>query len=205
MTRDQAMASGVESEVEKILTKFDDSDVLAWMEDGHDGIDEALFAISMEDMPYGTQKARTGDPTEWLYDRYYEEISAYAKDNFGAHLGEERDIEHANTPDERTAGVDMVTHGTSGGLNRPKAMHKPAAGGDNAMQRPMEDVYESELKDDDEDEDDEYPEASDTDDTEDYRDEFNEEVTDETFVNEHADVDNFLSMYKEFKIRTDKK
>jgi len=138
MTRDQAMAAdGPVGELENILTKFNDSDILAWLEDGHEGIDEALYAISMEDMPYGTQKGRTGDPTEWLYNRYGEEIEAYAEDNFGSHLGEERDIEHANTPDERTAGVDMVTHGTSGGLNRPKTMHKPAAGGDNAMQRPM--------------------------------------------------------------------
>lgn len=32
---------------------------------------DQLFALHMHEMPYGTAKARTGDPHFWL-DRYYE-------------------------------------------------------------------------------------------------------------------------------------
>jgi len=273
MSRDEAMKGNHTTELETILGKFDSSDILAWLEDGHEGIDEALYAISMEDMPYGTQKGRTGDPIEWLYNQYGEEIEAYAKDNFGSHLGEAgRDIEHANTPDERIAGVDMVTHGTSGGLNRPKTMHKPAAGGDNAMQRPMEDMYEEELAEElspenkkkndallaqmkaergerrykgsrltghrknrdmsisteyeslgeaeekkewkkpwEKDEDEQAETNASQKEEDKYKEELDDEASgkkeevEETFVNEHESVDNFLDMYKEFRIRTEKK
>ena len=141
MTRAQAMASdSTGSELETILSKFGDDDILAWLEDGNDDIDEALMMISLEDMPYGTQKARTGDPTEWLYNRFGEEIQQYAEDNFGSHLGEERDIEYTNTPSELVADVDVVTTGVAGGLNKPKRMNKPVAGGDNAMQRPLDEM-----------------------------------------------------------------
>ena len=30
---------------------------------------EALFPIFQTEMPYGTQKARTGDPTEWIQEK----------------------------------------------------------------------------------------------------------------------------------------
>ena len=30
---------------------------------------EELFTYFQEDMPYGTQKARTGDPDEWIMNR----------------------------------------------------------------------------------------------------------------------------------------
>ena len=33
---------------------------------------EELFEYFQEDMPYGTQKARTGDPDEWILDRLFE-------------------------------------------------------------------------------------------------------------------------------------
>ena len=77
----------------------------------------------------------------------YENLAQRIYDMYAdADMNEERDIEYSNTPDELEADVDMVTHGTSGGLNRPKRMYKPAAGGDNAMQRPMkEDDLDEEL------------------------------------------------------------
>ena len=77
----------------------------------------------------------------------YENLAQRIYDMYAdADMNEERDIEYSNTPDELVAGADMVTHGTSGGLNRPKRMYKPAAGGDNAMQRPMkEDDLDEEL------------------------------------------------------------
>jgi hypothetical protein len=143
MTRAQAMASDTTNrELEKVLIKFNDVDILDWLDGGNDAVDEALYAISMEDMPYGTQKARTGDPSEWLYNRYHEEIEQYASDNFGSRVGESRDIEHANTPNERTAGVDAVLQG--GGLNKSKRMYKPAGNryGDNGMGRPIEEHFD---------------------------------------------------------------
>ena len=80
-----------------------------------------------------------GDDEVTAYDNLAQRIYDMYAD---ADMTEERDIEHANTPDERMAGVDMVTHGTSGGLNRPKRMYKPAGNrhGDNAMQRPMKEA-----------------------------------------------------------------
>jgi len=41
--------------------------------------------------------------------------------------------QHANSPDELIAKLDAIITGTSGGLNKPKTMHPPAAGGDNPM------------------------------------------------------------------------
>ena len=40
-----------------------------------------LFSYFQEDMPYGTQKARTGDPDEFIYD---------ALENLGLPLGEQQ-------------------------------------------------------------------------------------------------------------------
>ena len=67
-------------EVKKILIKHD---VL------HKDIDqlddpilmEDLYNHFQEDMPYGTQKARTGDPDEFIYD---------ALENLGLPLGEQQ-------------------------------------------------------------------------------------------------------------------
>ena len=66
-----------------------------------------------------------------------EAIGRYINDKGG--IAEDRDIEHANTPDEEIADVDVVTHGTSGGLNKSKRMYKPAGNrwGDNGMQLPI--------------------------------------------------------------------
>ncbi len=42
-----------------------------WIQDALDDRDcnYALFVYYMDEMPYGTQKARTGDPYEWLFER----------------------------------------------------------------------------------------------------------------------------------------
>lgn len=45
---------------------------------------EALFAFFMEDMPYGTAKARTGDPVEWIDAR----IAAMSDDEYANFVGE---------------------------------------------------------------------------------------------------------------------
>ena len=67
-------------EVKKILIKHDvlhkDIDQL----DGEELMQD-LYTHFQEDMPYGTQKARTGDPDEFIYD---------ALENLGLPLGEQQ-------------------------------------------------------------------------------------------------------------------
>ena len=49
-------------------------------------------------------------------------------------IDDEGDVEgYDNAPDPEQADHQMMTKDLSGGLNREKKMHKPAAGGDNAM------------------------------------------------------------------------
>ena len=67
-------------EVKKILIKHDvlhkDIDQL----DGEELMQD-LYTHFQEDMPYGTQKARTGDPDEFIYD---------ALEDLGLPLGEQQ-------------------------------------------------------------------------------------------------------------------
>ena len=67
-------------EVKKILIKHDvlhkDIDQL----DGEELMQD-LYTHFQEDMPYGTQKARDGDPDEFIYD---------ALENLGLPLGEQK-------------------------------------------------------------------------------------------------------------------
>jgi len=217
MTRAQAMASNEDHGVDKILSQFSTEDLMQWLSNGNDAVDEALMDYSIEDMPYGTQKARTGDPSEWLFDRFGDDVRDYV-DNAKS-IGEERDIEHANTPNEKEAGVDMVTHGTSGGLNKPKRMHKPAAGGDNPMSElisMLDGMFEDAMKEeevideevDEAEEKKEWQKPWEKDDKEDDKEEDEdkkEEVEESYFKNEHESVDGFLDLYKEFSIRGEKK
>jgi len=39
-----------------------------------DDLFHALYDYYFDDMPYGTKKARTGDPYEWVSDRFYQEL-----------------------------------------------------------------------------------------------------------------------------------
>jgi len=48
-------------------------------------------------------------------------------------IDEERDIEHANTPDEEVFDDDVMIQGLAGGLNKPKRMYKKEYPGDNPM------------------------------------------------------------------------
>jgi hypothetical protein len=47
----------------------------------------------------------------------------------------ERIEEYANEPDEQYMDAEEQLIGLSGGLNGPKTMHTPAAGGDNPMDK----------------------------------------------------------------------
>jgi hypothetical protein len=51
-------------------------DVKDFMESGELSNDlyEALYDYYFDDMPYGTKKARTGDPFEWISDRFYSDL-----------------------------------------------------------------------------------------------------------------------------------
>jgi len=67
-------------EVKKILIKHD------CLHKDIDQLDDTilmqdLYEHFQEDMPYGTQKARTGDPDEYIYD---------ALENLGLPLGEQQ-------------------------------------------------------------------------------------------------------------------
>ena len=67
-------------EVKKILIKHD------CLHKDIDQLDDEVLMLDLythfqEDMPYGTQKARTGDPDEFIYD---------ALENLGLPLGEQQ-------------------------------------------------------------------------------------------------------------------
>jgi len=64
-------------------------DVDAFMRSGDlsDGLYNVLFDYYMDEMPYGTAKARTGDPYEWISDRFHDDMSGgvtedYDKDEY---------------------------------------------------------------------------------------------------------------------------
>ncbi len=38
-----------------------------------------LFEYYMDEMPYGTQKARDGDPSEWMYERMIDDFDHLTK------------------------------------------------------------------------------------------------------------------------------
>lgn len=204
--------------------------------------DESVSPKDREALSRDIDELMLGGDTELTA---YENLASRIYDQFGG-LDEVRDIEHANTPDELTSGVDMVTHGTSGGLNRPKRMYKPAGNrhGDNAMQRPLEAMFDEAMDIEEE----LSPEAQKIKDasfakakadrdwstrskgsrlrgrgrgtgqydrsvkfglgegggTGSGEEEF-DEPEDQIFVNVHESVDNFLDLYKEFKIRGEKK
>jgi len=64
-------------ELANILNKHTDFDPRAFLDDRCE-ISQALYAdlydIWVEDMPYGTAKARDGDPYEWIWNRLIEEL-----------------------------------------------------------------------------------------------------------------------------------
>jgi hypothetical protein len=169
------------------------------------------------------QNLSTGDPADaeepdW-YDAngQWDENGAYdagghyyAERDADRYMEEEgRDIEHANTPSEVISDIDAVLTGTSGGLNKPKKMYKPVAGGDNAMQRPMHEEYDEDGYDED---------GNHIDDMEmdDFDDEgFNsagkhiddtDDARHKNIRRESVDpVDSFLNLYKAFSIRGEKR
>jgi len=64
-------------ELANILNKHTDFDPRAFLEDRCDisqGLYYDLYCLWVEDMPYGTAKARDGDPYEWIWNRLIEEL-----------------------------------------------------------------------------------------------------------------------------------
>lgn len=49
-------------------------DVLTKNEDMDDDVYMTMYDYFMEDMPYGTAKARTGDPIEWICETLCKEL-----------------------------------------------------------------------------------------------------------------------------------
>lgn len=65
------------SELVRILDKHEDFDPKAFLEDRCEISEELysdLYCLWVEDMPYGTAKARDGDPYEWIFVRLTEEL-----------------------------------------------------------------------------------------------------------------------------------
>jgi len=176
------------------------------------------FATQPGQHPDDDFEAYEATAFEQMAQKIYDIYSTNSDDNAGGMFGknplddfpdlefteegaDDRDIQHANTPNELEAGVDMVTHGTSGGLNRAKNMFRKEYPGDNPMAVTEDDDEDADrdifgLDDDDDD-------YNDTD-----VDESKKEVDeseDPFFVNEHESVDNFLGLYKEFAKRGEKK
>jgi hypothetical protein len=58
------------------IVRANQRDVDAFMRSGDlsDSLYEVLFDYYMDEMPYGTAKARTGDPYEWISDRFYDDM-----------------------------------------------------------------------------------------------------------------------------------
>jgi hypothetical protein len=61
--------------LEHILKRFS-KEVSVFKESGEldDDLYEALYDYYFDDMPYGTKKARTGDPYEWVSQRLYDDL-----------------------------------------------------------------------------------------------------------------------------------
>ena len=53
---------------------------------------EDLYKHFQEDMPYGTQKARDGDPDEWIYDRLIELDVCYDQDKVNDYNNDQADM-----------------------------------------------------------------------------------------------------------------
>jgi hypothetical protein len=58
------------------IIRANQRDVDAFMRSGDlsDSLYEVLFDYYMDEMPYGTAKARTGDPYEWISDRFHDDM-----------------------------------------------------------------------------------------------------------------------------------
>ena len=62
------------------LTETEARNVATWLDEGDDldvDVEEKLFSFYMDsgEMPYGTAKARDGDPQEWIFNRLTSELS----------------------------------------------------------------------------------------------------------------------------------
>jgi hypothetical protein len=58
------------------IVRANQRDVDAFMRDGElsDSLYDALYGYYTDEMPYGTAKARSGDPYEWISDRFYDDM-----------------------------------------------------------------------------------------------------------------------------------
>ena len=90
MMQDKTLTWGQSSVIKKPLSEYDTvKSILIKHNALHLDIDQIddtilmqdLYEHFQEDMPYGTQKARTGDPDEFIYD---------ALENLGLPLGEQQ-------------------------------------------------------------------------------------------------------------------
>ncbi len=74
------------------LTHEDCLDLYEYVEHGGD-TPTFIYEAYMEDMPYGTQKCRTGDPDNWLCDRM-----DMIQDDFDEEISKGKELYEANLP-----------------------------------------------------------------------------------------------------------
>jgi len=66
------------------IVRANQRDVDAFMRSGDlsDSLYNVLFDYYMDEMPYGTAKARTGDPYEWISDRFHDDMGGGIKEDY---------------------------------------------------------------------------------------------------------------------------
>jgi hypothetical protein len=87
MTREQNVAEGTGNLASIIRANQRDVDAFMRSGDLSDSLYNVLFDYYMDEMPYGTAKARTGDPYEWISDRFHDDMGGgvtedYDKDEY---------------------------------------------------------------------------------------------------------------------------
>jgi len=87
LTREQNVAEATGNLASIIRANQRDVDAFMRSGDLSDSLYEVLFDYYMDEMPYGTAKARTGDPYEWISDRFHDDMGGgitedYDKDEY---------------------------------------------------------------------------------------------------------------------------
>lgn len=171
----EGMVDEAPGDLNSVLSKHRQA-FMNWKNGGDIGDDDAFFQDLFDyyansgEMPYGVQKARDGDPYNWIHDRLSQEVGGSMDEeqptvpekSKGLSMNSSykeihdrlREIDQAlskkhnefkNMPDEKYSSTDYMTKDLAGGLNKPKTMSKDSyKQGDNPMA--MEDIVMDEWK-----------------------------------------------------------